>query len=162
MSILNITTTFLDIELKGLNGRIEEFYINRETDKLVLAIDFRGLSISSNNTYFRFHRRGREPIVTSDFGFVVFKSVFITIVIPNLNNLQLEESESFAYVSEERPEYGLGPGLANSTDPAVSAALAEFDANTKIIIRESFLTDGPFYAATFIQWNICDFGLRIF
>ncbi|CAH2055722.1 unnamed protein product, partial [Iphiclides podalirius] len=116
--VANITTILTNIQLKGLNGRIEEFYVNRETDKLVLTIEFRGLSLNSSFAYFRFQRRSREPVVTGDAVTVVYQSV-------------------------------------------VSSALSEIDANLLLAVREVFLTDGTFYPATFIQWNICDFGLKV-
>ncbi|CAH0719026.1 unnamed protein product, partial [Brenthis ino] len=67
LSRINLTVTANDVLYGGLNGRIEDFYINKETDRLVLAVEFRNLTFYAKDTYYRFHRRAREPIVTRDY-----------------------------------------------------------------------------------------------
>ncbi|XP_041969196.1 uncharacterized protein LOC121726044 [Aricia agestis] len=59
----NMTLTSDDFYRTNLNGRIEEFYINKETDKLLIALEFKNLTIYSNNSYLAYHRRAKEPII---------------------------------------------------------------------------------------------------
>lgn len=56
--------------------------INRETDRLIMTIEFRGLSLNSSYAYFRFHRRSREPIVTGDSLTVVYRKYAFYIILP--------------------------------------------------------------------------------
>ncbi|XP_041969198.1 fibrohexamerin-like [Aricia agestis] len=156
---VNITFIPNSINIRGLNGRIEEFYINRVTDKLVLAVEFTNLNATSDYVYLRLHRRAQEPIVVRDYGSIQYDSLSMTIIIPNLKNLQLEKSEVFAFVSNFK--LVLGPNLAANGDPEVQRAMAEMMANYQITVREIVLNDSPFYVASYIQYNICDFGVYI-
>ncbi|XP_041969197.1 fibrohexamerin-like [Aricia agestis] len=158
---INSTLTLDDVEYKGLNGRVQEFSINRESDKLVLAVEFRNLYTASDRTHFTVYRRAREPITTVDFLKVLYKSMTITIVIPDLKSLKLEQAETFSYVDDGAPRITIGPNAFNSPDPTVRRAAAEFYPSLPIGVREAYLTEGSFIIITFIQKTLCDFGLNV-
>nr|XP_026490363.1 fibrohexamerin-like [Vanessa tameamea] len=157
---VNLTMTSHDALYSGLNGRIEEFYINKETDKLVLAIEFRNLTFYSKDTYFRFHRRGREPIVNVDYLYVNYKSVVSTIVIPNRKDLQLQKSETVSYVNEV-PIFSIGKNAFDHPDSTVQLTKIQIVTDISTDAQEMELTESAFYASTFIQYSICDFGLKV-
>ncbi|XP_061380945.1 fibrohexamerin-like [Danaus plexippus] len=107
---INVTLTSLKVEYRGLNGKIVEFYINPKTDKLVLSVNFEGLSFGSNDNYFQFARVGREPLVTNTFLNVSYTIVSSTITIPNLKDLQLQNSEVFSFSdTPDVPIFDVGP-----------------------------------------------------
>ncbi|XP_045453496.1 uncharacterized protein DDB_G0280315-like [Melitaea cinxia] len=156
---VNLTVTVHDALYSGLNGRIEEFYVNKETDKLVLTIEFRNVTFYSKDAYYRFHRRAREPIVNVDYIYVNFQSVVSTIIIPQRNDLQLEKSESVSFISI--PTVRLGPNAFNSQDPVVQLSRNMILADAATDAQEAQLTESPYYTSTFIQYSLCDFGLKV-
>ncbi|XP_041969199.1 fibrohexamerin-like [Aricia agestis] len=157
----NVTFIPIAVTVSGLNGRIEEFYINRKTDRLLLAVEFTNLYAASPYAYLRYHRRAQEPLVYNDFGSINFTSLVLTITIPNLKDLQLERSEVFAY-SPGIPVIILGGRFtAQGVEPEVVRAVADIFANFPITVRELMLNDNPFYIGSYIQYNLCDFGLKL-
>ncbi|CAH2234678.1 jg6150 [Pararge aegeria aegeria] len=162
---VNMSVTSLKVEYTGINGRVEEFYINEKTDKLLLAVQFTNFVFGSNENYFRFHRKGREPIVTMDFFNVSYTSLVVTIIIPKLEDLQLQDSEVFLYSNDFTPVFVVGPRAFSSPDPQEQQTLLQtfvaFIAQTADDIKEGFATDAHFLIASFIKYNICDFGLQI-
>ncbi|KAI8440873.1 hypothetical protein MSG28_009175 [Choristoneura fumiferana] len=46
-------------------------------------------------------------------------------------------------------------------DPELLTTFTLFATNLQINQQEAFLTEGNFIAPTFIQYNICDFGLKV-
>ncbi|XP_073954815.1 fibrohexamerin-like [Choristoneura fumiferana] len=113
---VNITETDINPEYLGLNnGRIQEFYVNRDTDKLVLGIELRNFVARGNNTFFTYARRGREPITTHGSVRVAFSSVYLTVTIPQVENLRLDKSDSFVFSNDLLPIITLAPSLGESS-----------------------------------------------
>ncbi|CAH2234679.1 jg6151 [Pararge aegeria aegeria] len=158
---LNLTLSATDVIYSGLNGNIEEFYINKATDKLVITIQFRNVTFYSKDTFYRFHRRAKEPVVNVDYLFINYRSVSTTTVIPCINDLQLDKSETYAYVDDASPRFNIGPKAFVSSDPGVTGTLPALLADIPTGVQEFFLTEAPFYAAAYIQHSICDFGLNL-
>ncbi|XP_050355245.1 fibrohexamerin-like, partial [Nymphalis io] len=157
---LNLTMTADDVLYSGLNGRIEEFYINRESDKLVLAIEFRNLTFYARDVYFRYHRRAREPIVNVDYVYINYRSVVSTVVIPNRKDLQLQKSEITSYLNEI-PAFSIGRNAFESPDPQVQLAKVLIQTDVLTDVLETQLTESAYYASTFIQYSLCDFSLKV-
>lgn len=47
------------------------------------------------------------------------------------------------------------------TDPTIAARYAAFRANLYVSVQEAFLTNAPYYAGNFIQFVLCDFGIKL-
>ncbi|KAJ2949940.1 hypothetical protein O0L34_g11264 [Tuta absoluta] len=158
---INISISTTDLEVTGLNGRVEEFYINRYTDRLVIAVDFQKMTQSTNNVFFKFHRRVKEPVVTRGTGSITYSSLIITAVIPKLDDLRLHDAECTTYAGDPVSLLELTPDAGVSSDPQTTAAFADFLTDMPRNIQEFFLTDSAYYVATYIQYTICDFGLLL-
>ncbi|XP_061717261.1 uncharacterized protein LOC133525055 [Cydia pomonella] len=157
----NISATAVDGIYNGLsNARVDEFYINKVTDNLVIAIYFDDVSIISNNTNVKFYRRGREPEVHTDFASLDFRKTTVTMIIPGLNNLRLDRAE--IYSESPLVPFSTGPRIGLSSDPEVVAMfLYLVTAGVPAETREAISTDGVFLGTTYLQYNICDFGLKV-
>ncbi|CAG9571936.1 unnamed protein product [Danaus chrysippus] len=158
---VNMTLTSLKVEYGGLNGKIVEFYINPKTDRLVLSVDFEGFTFASNDNYFQFERVGREPLVTNSFFNVTYFTVSSTITVPNLKDLQLQNSEVFSFSQPLRaPYFAFGPNVFG--DVRLLPSAVAFNADIPSDILEGFLFISPFFIASFIQYSICNFGVTVF
>lgn len=82
-----------------------------------------------------------------------------TIIIPNIEDLQLKKAEITAYV-DAVPFFFIGPGAA-SPEPTVVQGLAEVLADTSTNTQELMLIESQFFPPAYIQYNICDFGLKV-
>ncbi|XP_045778803.1 fibrohexamerin-like [Maniola jurtina] len=112
----NLTITSLRVEYSGINGQVVEFYINKKTNKLVLAVEFKAFMFRADENYFRFHRRGKEPIVNMEPIFnITYPSLVGTITIPNLKDLRFKDSESFLYRDEPELIVVIGPRAFSGT-----------------------------------------------
>ncbi|XP_069362093.1 fibrohexamerin-like [Maniola hyperantus] len=159
---VNLTVTSNRLRLTGINGQVVEFYINKKTNKLLLAVEFKDFTASGDEHYFRFHRRGKEPIVNMDPTFnVTYSSFVVTIIIPNLKDLRFEDSESFLYTNDPTPRMVVGPRAFSGTDPQVQETFVKYIENLSANQKEGLLIEETFYIGSFIQYNICDFGIEL-
>ncbi|XP_045778805.1 collagen alpha-2(I) chain-like [Maniola jurtina] len=158
---VNLTLSASDVIYSGLNGNIEEFYVNKETDKLVITIRFRNVTYYSKDTFYTFHRRGREPVVNVDYLFANFRSLTTTTVIPYIDDLKLDRSTTHAFVDDANPRFNFGPWAFVNSDRSVRETLPTLMADMRTNVQEFFLTEAAFFAVTYIQRNLCDFGFKI-
>ncbi|XP_004922637.2 fibrohexamerin-like [Bombyx mori] len=157
----NITVELNDVKVQGLlNAKIVEFYINKRTDKLVLAIETEKLTVETPRMLMKYLRKAQEPIELVDNLYVGYGVVTITATMPYINNIQLTNAEVTAYAEDGNPPYTMGPNINNSSDPVVKTSYEHLLNNIPFNIREAFVTQGPLFMANYIQYNICDFGLR--
>ncbi|XP_061380946.1 uncharacterized protein LOC133319709 [Danaus plexippus] len=159
--VINATFSAFDVLYSGLNGRIVEFYINRDTDRLVIAVEFRNVTFYSKDVFFRFFRRAKEPITTFDYLYQNYQSFITTTIIPKIRNLQFARSKTNTFTNDAAPSFSIGPNAFNYPDPAVQGARASIILKASQLTREAQLTEGPFTAAIFIQNNICNFHLKV-
>ncbi|XP_063623063.1 uncharacterized protein LOC134795162 [Cydia splendana] len=157
----NISVTAVNGIYNGIsNARVEEFYINKVTDNLVIAFFFDDVSIISNNTNAKFYLRGREPEVHTDFASLDFRETSVTMIIPGIKNLRLDRAEIFS-VNLIAP-FTAGPRIGLSSDPEVVAMFLYLGTvGIPVEIFEEISTEGVFFATTYLQYNICDFGLKV-
>ncbi|XP_012551242.1 fibrohexamerin-like [Bombyx mori] len=157
----NITVELNDVKVQGLlNAKIVEFYINKRTDKLVLAIETEKLSIDTPRLLMKYHRKAQEPIELVDKLYVGYGVVTITATIPYINNIQLTNAEVTTYAEDGNAPYTTGTNINNSPDLVVKTSYDSLLNNMPFTIREALVTQGPLFMANYIQYNICDFGLR--
>ncbi|KAJ2949939.1 hypothetical protein O0L34_g11263 [Tuta absoluta] len=157
---INFTLTITDLKASGLNkARIEEFYINRETDNLVIAVDFRDFTQQSDVVYFKFPRRAKEPVVTVTQVILNYTSQVMTAVIPRIDDLQLQYAEFTTYSNDPTGEFIIGPSAVESTDPQPLASIVALPLHVPTANQELSLLNAFFFISAFIQYNICDFGL---
>ncbi|XP_061717258.1 uncharacterized protein LOC133525052 [Cydia pomonella] len=158
----NMSNTQITADYGGLNNaRISEFYINNVTDNLVIAVTFDSASKYSNNTYFKYYLRGREPVVTRDFGGIQYGVLTVTVIIPHIHNLILDRSEIYTYGDTNVFPFALGPQIGTSTDPEVTSMYARFFTNIPSEYQEEISNQGIYFVGNYIQYNICDFGVKV-
>ncbi|CAF4761904.1 unnamed protein product [Pieris macdunnoughi] len=109
--------------------------------------------------YFRFHRRAQEPIVRSTPARVQF-AITPTIIIPNLNDLRLDRAEIFSYIESPSPITTVNPLAFASTDLIVERTVAEFFVDRPANQIEELYLESNFFIINFIQYTLCDFGLK--
>ncbi|CAF4761842.1 unnamed protein product [Pieris macdunnoughi] len=158
---INLTMSAIDVSYNGLNGRIEEFYVNRKTDQVVLAVEFRNVVLQTNNSYYIFYRRAKEPVVTNDFYIVRLSSLIVTATIPRIDNLRYDRSEHFTYSNDPTSTFIVGPTSFAHRDPVVQRVFLALISNLPINVREIVISEGPFLMANFIQYSLCDFGIKV-
>ncbi|KAI5643354.1 fibroin p25 domain-containing protein [Phthorimaea operculella] len=158
----NFTLVAPNLQISGLNNaRMEEFYINRDTDNLVIAVDFRDFTQQSNNIYFKYYRRAKEPVVTVTPAVLNYTSQVVTAVIPKINDLQLHLAEVHTYSNDPTGEFLIGPAAVESTDPQPLASLTALFQDVPTANQEITLLNPQYFIGTYIQYNICDFGLLL-
>ncbi|XP_063366140.1 uncharacterized protein LOC134654602 [Cydia amplana] len=157
----NVSATFNNVEYRGIkDGRVAEFYVNRQTDKVVVTIEFTNLTMRSRDTFLRYHRRAREPIITYGYTVIEYPSILLTVTIPQVNDLLFEKSDNFAYANAI-PKVDMDPRLGESSDPVVPNTFAFMRANLATFATEALLTQSQFFSTVFIQKVICDFGIKV-
>ncbi|XP_048481485.1 fibrohexamerin-like [Plutella xylostella] len=157
----NMSATQSEVLYGGLNGVVKEFYVNRKSALTILAVDFQNVTLNVREVIVRYHRRGQQAIVTnSTLDRERYASFRTTTVFNGFAELELENSETTAYV-DSPPAVIVGPELGVHPDPTIALRFAAFIANLPVITQENFLTSAPFYASTYIQYVLCDFGLMI-
>ncbi|KAL4713500.1 hypothetical protein ACJJTC_010485 [Scirpophaga incertulas] len=156
----NLTLSITNSEIDGLDGKVEQFYINKKTGNLIYAVDFKSITIDSKMTYFIINQRGKEPVVVGDFVKIKFAPTVLTAVIPiSYSGLSLKDALISADISG-LPIYDLGPKASKTPDPVVQRTLLAYTINMKTGVRELFLTEAYTYFIEYLQNYICDFGIR--
>ncbi|CAG4976342.1 unnamed protein product [Colias eurytheme] len=136
--------------------------INKKTDRLLLALQLRNFNVLIDKFYLRFQRRGREPVVRSTALNITYSALTLTIIIPNLKDLQFDKSEVFTFTEDANPPYTIDPTIFLTTDPTVLQALTEFVLAVPINLQEGFFKESIYYITNYIQYAICDFGYKLF
>ncbi|XP_026319356.1 fibrohexamerin-like, partial [Hyposmocoma kahamanoa] len=157
----NASQILTEIKITGFNQtRVEEFYINKKTNKLIIALNFRNILLDIPSTYAKFYRRGREPIVT--FVTRAYVEIFftITIIIPNADDLQLDKAEMTAFI--DAAAFLTSPTVFIPPDVQEVQSFVSVLANFPAISNEIAMSESYYYGSTYIQSNICDFGLKVF
>ncbi|XP_012551240.1 uncharacterized protein LOC114239694 [Bombyx mandarina] len=155
----NITGELYNVNVAGLNGNVVEFYVNRATEKVVLAMEVRSLRFHSPLTIFKYNRKRKEPIERSDYVEAVYGGATFTAVFPSICDLDLDNVEVFSYIEDSNPEYTLGSCLTSNLDFVAEAQVQKFINSMSDNIKEKFITQGKLFMINYIQYNICDFGL---
>ncbi|XP_028026142.1 fibrohexamerin-like [Bombyx mandarina] len=154
----NVTLDFSDVNVGGLNGNIVEFYINTETQKLVLAIETPSLRLYTEDALFQYNRKAKEPIERSDYLEVKYGRVTFTAVFHRLHNLDLSSADVNSYVENASPQFELGPCIDPSSDTEAQNEFRKLMSSFRDDLRELFSLQGQIFMTSYIQYNICDFG----
>ncbi|XP_004922636.1 fibrohexamerin-like [Bombyx mori] len=157
----NITAQFNNVSVRGLNGNIVEFYINRKTEKLVLATEVKSLAFDSPQVVFKYNRKGKEPIVRGDCVDCEYGAATFTAVFPSICDLDLSKAEVFTYVEDSNPRYKIGSRLFSISDSVALNEFLKFITSMSENIQEKFISQGRIFMANYIEYNICDFGLNL-
>ncbi|XP_045504848.1 uncharacterized protein LOC123701417 [Colias croceus] len=158
---VNLTITSTNLTYKGLNGKIEQFFINRVSDQVLLAVEFRDVEFFTKNAYFFFYRRAKEPVITKDFLRIKFNSVVVTSTIPGVHHVRFDRSENFGFSNDITYQFIVGPNALKNRDPVVLNTFLQIAANLPVNARELLHTEAQFYMANFVQYTLCDFGLNV-
>ncbi|KAG7304797.1 hypothetical protein JYU34_010163 [Plutella xylostella] len=155
-----MSVTMNGLTIGGLNGVIREFYANRKDDLTILAVEFTNVTVVSNTAVFQYQRPGREPVVTNSSTNEFYPSFITTTVFRGVQHLDLANSETTAFLSTQ-PAIRIDPSAGVAPDPAIAPRYAVFLASIGVVAAETFMTTSVYYAATYIQYDVCDFGLRV-
>ncbi|KAL0829924.1 hypothetical protein ABMA28_003397 [Loxostege sticticalis] len=156
---LNLTAVLVKSRLTFVGDKIIRFYINKKTQNLVMAVDFKSINVDTIRTTFIYQRRGQEPFKLADYTNGTF-TVTLTAVIPIKKGIDFKESRVTAYISSiEQVE--IGPKVLTSTEPVAVKTNAAIYADLPKAVLEYYLTEGPSSYFAYLQKYICDFGIPI-
>ncbi|XP_075982349.1 uncharacterized protein LOC142980701 [Anticarsia gemmatalis] len=148
----NMSATMNDVHVKGLNsGRIEHFYINKKTDTLVFEVEF-GSLFGKTWAVMEYHRKGKEPIIGSDYAMFVLRHLSLTLTIQHLHSNH-GKKHVYAYLSDRRPPLKVGPGLRVLEE--IEESHMQWMRDVGLSAREALTTQGPAYFDTYFKTNIC-------
>ncbi|KOB69467.1 Fibroin P25 [Operophtera brumata] len=170
----NITLLRTRVRITGLSSiKINEFYVNKDTGNLVIALDFQNMNQSSPRNlncirkFFASNSRcsvsrgpAPDPVIFQT-DTVYLSYVNLTVVLDNVQTtpyLQLDKADIHADVADSNPPYAVGPYAYNSTDPSVQRTFNEMTSTLPQALRESFVLKSSLLLTVFIQNNICDFA----
>ncbi|CAB3225201.1 unnamed protein product [Arctia plantaginis] len=154
----NMTMTLYDAKVQGLNsGRIQEFYINKNTDTLVLEVEFEKVVVNTPNTLMTYHRKGQEPIKASDLTLIEFRNMSLTLTTA-VSKMTPYNTFVYLYLPNPKPLLQVGSGLLRSKERDQSALDITWMNNIELSVKEAFVIVGPIYMAAFLNSKICDFS----
>nr|XP_021207599.1 fibrohexamerin-like [Bombyx mori] len=156
----NMSFVLRNSNVGGLNGKVVEFYVNKKTHKLVLAAEMKEVTLESSQMIAKYSRKAKEPIELNDGVSGNYGTITFTTVFPDMTNLYLAEAETNSYIEDSNVKYYIGPKMSTSAEVAVSDSFDRVRKNLGLDLQEGFVFLGPIFMANFIQYNICDFGIK--
>ncbi|XP_075982362.1 uncharacterized protein LOC142980709 [Anticarsia gemmatalis] len=142
-----------DVQVKGLNsGKIEHFYINKKTDTLVMEVEFENLIVETKSVM-EYHRKGKEPIIGSDYSTIKFRHLSLTLTVQHLHDPNRAKKHVYAYLSDPNPPLKNGPGLYIIED--IEDSHKQWMRDVALSAREAMTTQGPAYFDAYFENNIC-------
>ncbi|XP_052749767.1 uncharacterized protein LOC128200419 [Galleria mellonella] len=151
----NITVIHINSNLSGLNGEIEDFHINKNTNQLVIAVWFDKIDVSVENTVVYFHRRREVPIVTGDRSRIVYRRTHITTIVPLSPTIDFNHMLATAYSEEDNLQLTFGPGITAA--PGVQTSVATVVGNLDLATRNILFTESRSFISIFIKHVLCGY-----
>ncbi|XP_026729785.1 fibrohexamerin-like [Trichoplusia ni] len=153
----NITYKPLDLKIVGLNNfKVGNFYVNHDSDILVLELVILEMAFSSPGIMLIHNRKGLEPIIVKDSMWVDYRDISFTITMPiRHNKIQISDWHVYSYLSSI-PTYGLGPNFMYHPDPVVRKQTEKVH-DVVLSVKEAFTIKGPILTKVIVQSTICDF-----
>nr|QZP43452.1 fibrohexamerin-like protein 3 [Pseudoips prasinana] len=143
----NSSIHYSDAVVKGVNNfTINEFYINRKNNTLVLEIVFKFLETEAPSRGF-FYRKGKEPIVTYGRTYIGYRNYSLTLIVYNVDGRRcrdMSDYQVYTYVSDVHPPIGYDKCFA-PTDPQAYKQFLQLIQHWEYSIREKGVTQGPLY-----------------
>ncbi|GBP42464.1 Fibrohexamerin [Eumeta japonica] len=155
----NATLLLEDLTLKGVTGDIVEFYINRKTDRAVLAFRVKDFDVETMKGHYTFLLPAREPITATTTIMENKGTVLFTVLFEGTQPLDLRHSFAHATV-EVVPKLTIGTEPLAVKDPGYKTMFNEVFSDLAKAYREGYLSVAPNYSNVFIQYTLCDFGIR--
>ncbi|KAJ8728694.1 hypothetical protein PYW07_006390 [Mythimna separata] len=113
----NVTFILKNAQVGGLNDwKIKEFYVNKVTDKLVLEVVFKAITVYCPAALVKYHRKGKESVELSDYSTVIYKDISLTLTVPNIKDLQLSDADVYAYIPDANPPFSVGSAMTDNSD----------------------------------------------
>ncbi|KAL0879540.1 hypothetical protein ABMA27_003278 [Loxostege sticticalis] len=156
---INVTIDSYEAVLTFYGTGIEAFYINKDTNNLVMAVSSEGINLYSPRTNYYIDQRAREPLVVQDYVNNTYFSV-LTAVIPSAGKEGIDGTKVSAYNTQAIPILNLGPEITKSSNPAVQKVYQGFLDDIPASVEELLLTKAPYFFYNYLQNYICDFGFE--
>ncbi|KAJ8720917.1 hypothetical protein PYW08_006382 [Mythimna loreyi] len=154
----NVTFILKNAQVGGLNNwKIKEFYLNKVTDKLVLEVVFKAITVYSPAALVKYLRKGKESVEMSDYTTVIYKDLSLTLTVPNIKDLQLFDADVYAYIPDSNPPFSVGSAITDNSDPFLATVFKEMLSNIAVGLKEVFVYKGPAILNAFLEGAICDF-----
>ncbi|XP_059060999.1 uncharacterized protein LOC131853926 [Achroia grisella] len=155
----NMTVIDVNSHIRGLNGKINEFHLNKRTNQMVFAVSFKKIDVATEKSVVYHHRKGQVPIVTSDWSRVIYRRTLITTTTPLLPTIDFRYTVVSAYSEEGNPAYGFGPGIYTHPSPIVQKNIASYIANPELTVRNALATEARSFIRIFVQNVICGYNV---
>ncbi|XP_063831926.1 uncharacterized protein LOC135081113 [Ostrinia nubilalis] len=159
MPRLNGTLISTDVEVIFYGSTITKFYVNKDTNNLVLSINFEGMNINSPHGNLRINQRGREPVYAEDKVNATYSGE-LTAIIPWEGKRGIKEAHISSYNTNPYPPIAVGPNISNSSNPVVANFYAALLDDIPTEVQELLLTKAPYFFYVYFQNYICDYGIE--
>lgn len=154
---LNVSLISKDCEVTFHGSKILDFYMNKDSNNLILTVDFDAITLVTPRTIFNFERFGKDPLVIEEYINITY-SAAITIRIAWSDHIDVDDLRASGYVKDGSPSFIIGPKVTESSNEIVQNALAGLEADIPTVMQELWLTKAYYYTCVFLNKFLCDFG----
>ncbi|XP_028169500.1 uncharacterized protein LOC114359356 [Ostrinia furnacalis] len=155
---INVTVISLDDYITFYGSTIKKFYINNDSNNLVISIGFEGINLNSQRCTFAINQRGGEPKLVEDYVNATY-SAEITAVISGRGK-EIRSAEVSGYSTNAYPPFELGPKISESSDEVVQAMYQELVSDIPTAVQELLLTKAFYFFYVYLQSYICDYDIE--
>ncbi|PZC77939.1 hypothetical protein B5X24_HaOG202746 [Helicoverpa armigera] len=106
----NLTYILNNPIIRGLNKwKIEEFFINKDTQRLVFEVVFDRIDVTCPQADLIYHRKGKEPLKGWDSTFIEYKDLSFTLTISYGKDAKSFNSHVYTFIPDAYPKYSIQP-----------------------------------------------------
>ncbi|XP_049697660.2 uncharacterized protein LOC126054859 [Helicoverpa armigera] len=135
----NLTYILNNPIIRGLNKwKIEEFFINKDTQRLVLEVVFDRIDVTCPQADLIYHRKGKEPLKGWDSTFIEYKDLSFTLTISYGKDAKSFNSHVYTFIPDAYPKYSIQPATHEYKDPGFKKALADLEGDVPLTVKELF------------------------
>ncbi|KAL0829928.1 hypothetical protein ABMA28_003401 [Loxostege sticticalis] len=157
MPLINATLYSSEVGCIFYGSSITAFYIDKDSNELVMSINFEGMNIFSPHGSLHISQRRKKPLVVEDTVNATYSGE-LTAIIPSTGLDGIKAASVSSYNTNAYPTIAVGPKISQSSDPVVSKTFEALLADVPTIVQELLLSKGPYFFYVFLQNYICDYG----
>nr|QZP43453.1 fibrohexamerin-like protein 4 [Pseudoips prasinana] len=158
----NSSILYRNAQATGLSDfTVNEFYINRNNNTLVMEVVFRQLDVESPDTTGYFYRKGKEPVVTNGYCSTIYNNYSLTLTVFNVDgrrNRRRCDYQVYTYVTDANAPLGYSKSFV-PTDPEALNEYNVFFDNLGLSLQEEAINQGPLLMSYILP---CDLQLSVF
>nr|QZP43454.1 fibrohexamerin-like protein 5 [Pseudoips prasinana] len=158
----NSSILYLNAKAEGLSDyTVNEFYVNRDTNTLVMEVIFTQLVVLSPDTIGYFYRKGKEPVITKGYCATIYNNYSLTLTVFNVDgraNRDPCDYQVYTYVTDAGAPLGYSKSFV-PTDPEALNEYNVFFDNLGLSLQEEAINQGPLLMSYILP---CDLQLSVY